>query len=64
MKKVWIIETGEDYEGGSILGVFSSHETAITMIEGIVKDGWKQASEGENRWEKGCDWLSITEVSR
>ena len=32
MKEVWLFERGEDHQGGSVLGVYSTKEFALTAL--------------------------------
>jgi hypothetical protein len=69
MREVWLVEAGEDYEGGSVLGVYSTKELAMSALEEkrtiLLKrfDGnndWAKVSEIEHgSFHSGCDWYSI-----
>lgn len=63
--KVFIVERGEIYEGGWVVGVFldpmKAEEVALrqkTHFEG----GWvydKDSNPDNKRWENGCDFVSM-----
>jgi hypothetical protein len=69
MSEVWLFEAGQDYEGGSVLGVFSTKELAMSaleekrtiLLERFEGCDWaKQVSEIEGgTFHCGCDWFSI-----
>lgn len=67
MKSVWILESGEDYEGGSIWGIYSNKPSREELSK-VLKD-----YSGRVFWgiiddvlsgkvgHVGCDWYSLTE---
>ena len=68
MSEVWLFEAGEDSEGSSVLGVFSTKELAMSALEEkrtiLLKrfEGcdWAKVSEIEHgSFHSGCDWYSI-----
>lgn len=61
--KVYIVESGEQYEGGRIEGVFASYETAVDFaleLPTVFKGGWIKAR-APNRWHNGCDYVEVIE---
>lgn len=62
---VWILSKGEDYEGGSILGVYATKDAAkgpfLQAAQGIpfaIDDAW-QDEDGAVNVHGGCDWVSL-----
>jgi hypothetical protein len=62
---VWILSAGEDYEGGSVLGVYATKELAkgpfLNAALGIpfeVDNAW-QDDDGAVHAHGGCDWVSL-----
>lgn len=62
---VWVLSTGEDYEGGRIVGVYASKEAAkgpfVDAATGIPFDldrVW-QDGDGAVHAHGGCDWVSL-----
>ena len=70
MSEVWILEEGEDYEGGRVLGVYGTKEAAFAdfaaqaaSLHGRFSMGIDQAeqsADGSLRLHSGCDWLTLT----
>lgn len=72
MTPVWILETGEDSEGGRILGVYGSKDAAFADFATEAADlhgrfAGRGIDEADQRQEDGslylhagCDWLSLT----
>lgn len=71
MNEVWILETGEDHEGGQVLGVYGSKDAAFadfatqaveldSRFAGRGIDVADQAEDGRLYLHAGCDWLSLT----
>ena len=69
MSEVWLFEAGEDSEGSSVLGVFSTKELAMFALE-EKRTILQERFEGCNRAKKvseieggtfhsGWDWYSI-----
>lgn len=62
---VWILSKGEDHEGGRILGVYASKETAkgpfVEAARSIPFDLDKvwQDDDGAVNAHGGCDWVSL-----
>ena len=52
---VWILMTGEAYEGGSVEGVYATEKDALKAANeyGSCKKS------GKNMWSVGCDWMAI-----
>ena len=60
MIKLYIIESGSDYEGGSIDYIFSSKEKATNKFNEIVKlDNWTIENE-LNAYQYGR-WMRLSE---
>lgn len=65
---VWILETGEFGEGGTILGVYMDRDLArgqfVTEAQQLhdrfTIDDIRQDDDGSIHAEAGCDWLSLT----
>ncbi|GGS96435.1 hypothetical protein [Streptomyces violaceus] len=62
---VWILSSGEDHEGGHILGVYASKEAAkgpfVQAAASIPFDldaAW-QDDDGSVNVHGGCDWVSL-----
>lgn len=62
--EVWILEEGEDYEGGRVVEVFKSEDAARNAaFEEISRrtyraGSWKEGS--RNNWhDGGCDWMGV-----
>jgi hypothetical protein len=58
--KVWIASRGEEYEGSSVIGVFSSKKKAkrAALNEPThFPGGW--VKKDKNYWMCGCDFLMI-----
>jgi len=58
--KVYVVELGERYQGGSVVGIFRIKKKAIQTALAQKTDfpgGWKEY--GENRWHNGCDYVKI-----
>ena len=69
--KVWIIETGEDCEGGQIVGVYATRDLAKaefldeagSLCERFGEPGFDQAledGEGSIYLHSGCVWLTLS----
>ena len=62
---VWLLEFGEDHEGGAVLGVFATRETAKGAFVEAAKrmpfalDDAREDDDGSLRLHGGCDWLSL-----
>lgn len=62
---VWILSTGEDHEGGTVIGVYASKDlaqddflTAAQKIPFGIDEAWKDDDEAV-RVHGGCDWVSL-----
>ena len=62
---VWVLSKGEDYEGGTVLGVYASKEAAkgpfveaARSIPFDLDDAW-QDDNGAVNAHGGCDWVSL-----
>ncbi|HEY5834912.1 hypothetical protein [Streptomyces sp.] len=62
---VWILSSGEDYEGGTVLGVYATKDAAkgafVQAARGIpfaVDKAW-QDQDGAVHARGGCDWVSL-----
>lgn len=69
---VYIVSTGEKYEGSTVKGVFSTYEKAHQFAMGIEAsfEEWEKPSDEEHHftdyrgretwlWWSGCDYLQI-----
>lgn len=62
---VWVLSTGEDHEGGTVLGVYATKEAAkgafLQAATGIPfgVDGAWQDDDGSVTAHGGCDWVSL-----
>jgi hypothetical protein len=63
MKSVWIVEQGENYEGGRIISIHSSKESARRVAISTFEEwDWDDKCQvNPDMWAGGCDWLTITE---
>lgn len=68
MSEVWLFEVGTDYEGGSVLGVFSTRKLALSalvdkrkiLVEKFKDCEWAEVSMiTDGSFHIGCDWYSI-----
>lgn len=64
MSTVYVVEAGEDYEGGKILGIASCLDVAREIVDDYIskshrKEQW--TPEDNFNWKKGCNYLSISE---
>lgn len=62
---VWVLSSGEDHEGGTVLGVFASKSAArgpfaeaACDIPFDLDDAW-QTKDGAVHAHGGCDWVSL-----
>lgn len=62
---VWILSSGEMYEGGTVLGVYASKDVAkgpfvnaAARIPFDIDKAW-QDDNGAVHAEGGCDWVSL-----
>lgn len=61
LPSVWVVVRGEDYEGYSKIGVFSSRQEAVLCAKDSMCVGeWKE-EETDTRWEDGCFYIEIHE---
>lgn len=70
MNRVWILEAGEDSEGGRVLGVyqdkdlaFSDFYTEATALHTRFGSGIDKATQDEDGSlyiHSGCDWVTLT----
>lgn len=62
---VWVLSTGEDHEGGYVLGVYASKDAAKgPFVEAAKKipfelDKVWQDDDGAVNAHGGCDWVSL-----
>lgn len=64
--KVFIVENGEQHEGGSIVGVFLDRDKAIEIAlktRTCFGGGWQKDPDREEDlyWENGCDYVRVEE---
>lgn len=71
---VWILEAGEDYEGGSVKGVYTDRDLAADDFLDLVRNLARYNSLDVDRSGEdpdtcdlyvhgGCDWISLTRYS-
>lgn len=61
---VFLLERGENGEGGSVLGVYADRQCAISaanaeMNNSWYKREWEQYGD-ELFWQADCDWICIS----
>ena len=62
---VWVLSTGEDHEGGDVLGVYATKEIAKGPFTEAARnipfdlDGAWQDEDGAVHAHGGCDWVSL-----
>lgn len=55
---VWVLSTGEDHEGGEVLGVYATKEAA-KRIPFDLDNAWQDKESGAVHAHGGCDWVSL-----
>lgn len=64
MSNVWLLEKGEDYEGGSVLGIYSTEELAMeALVEQRNKQLVRERGPSEidcGGFYSGCDWWCVS----
>ncbi|MFD7978851.1 hypothetical protein [Streptomyces sp. NPDC059071] len=62
---VWLLESGEDHEGGTVLGAFATRDAAKgAFVEAAQRmpfalDDAREDDDGSLHLHGGCDWLSL-----
>lgn len=58
---IYIVFSGEKYQGGFISGVFKTYEMALAEVEATVTGSkyFPYSRTDFNMWESGCDYMSI-----
>ena len=63
---VWVLAQGEDHEGGTVLGVYTSKEAAkgpfveaAHRIPFDLDNAWQDEQSGAVHAHGGCDWISL-----
>ena len=63
---VWVLSTGEDHEGGEVLGVYTTKDAAKGPFVEAAKripfdlDGaWQNEEDGSVHAHGGCDWVAL-----
>ena len=62
---VWVLSTGEDHEGGDVLGVYATKEIAKGPFAEAARnipfdlDGAWLDEDGAVHAHGGCDWVSL-----
>ena len=63
---VWVLSTGEDHEGGTVLGVYATREAGkgpfVEAARNIYFDldaAWQDEESGAVHAHGGCDWVSL-----
>ena len=59
---VYVVMQGENYEGGSIVEIFSTQSEAVKFATKFAKTMSFPMIKHKDRnvWNGGCDWLSIS----
>jgi hypothetical protein len=64
--QVWILRSGEDHEGGGVLGVYATKDAAksafVEAAQSIAFDldaVWQDEDIGAVHAHGGCDWVSL-----
>ena len=60
MDAVWIIEAGEDHEGGLIIGVFANREDAVEAFSAECPQPLPSRTAGSLYGHSGCDWWKLS----
>ena len=63
MTSVYVLETGEEYEGSWIVGIYSTYGLALAALpEAKAEWNWhtEWTLESEDYWTCGCDYICIT----
>lgn len=71
--QVWLVESGEKHEGGSVRGVYKTQLRATRAAKGMQvafdhAGEWEPVDlpesprypEGTLMWVSGCDWIKVT----
>lgn len=67
--QVWVMERGEKYEGGRVVGIYATRDMARADVLDGMKDlaRFRDAAgraeveaDGSLYMESGCDWLTLT----
>jgi len=61
---VFAVMLGEYGDGGSLRGIYATEAAAVeaALKEPHMRDyPWTPDKDVPNRWESGCDWLTVTE---
>lgn len=59
---IWIVEKGENYEGGTVICVCNSKNLAIKKaLESPCSfpGGWVKDKEEDMLWGNGCDYVTV-----
>lgn len=63
---VWVLSTGEDHEGGTVLGVYASKDAAkgpfveaAKRIPFDLDSAWQDEEDGSVHAHGGCDWVAL-----
>lgn len=62
-RKVWVVSNGENHEGGTVVGVYSSKELAVKKALEVpphFDGGWEPLPE-PLAWGNGCDYVIVEE---
>ena len=63
---MFVVFESEDYEGGSIIEIFSRLKDALDYVDQMLLDEtkrpmWKAVEGSAHYWRSGCDTLSVDE---
>lgn len=63
---VWVLSSGEDHEGGEVLGVYATKQAAkgpfaqaARSIPFDLDAAWQDEETGAVHAHGGCDWVSL-----
>jgi hypothetical protein len=59
----YVVFRGEDYEGGSVEGIFSEKQAAQDLAHYLMNEnprpGRDWTADGEDCWHRGCDYIEV-----
>ena len=59
--RVYIVVRGEQHEGGSVMGAYSSYDKARYAALGSKPSfgPWEEDPDEPDYWESGCDFVTV-----
>ena len=60
---VYVVEHGEQHEGGSVEGVYTTKKSAINAALShrcCFEGGWTPLDNEPDTWGNGCDYIKVT----